>query len=122
MIESGEPEKNLAVIHIFCLLFQLTGDEKYWEMTKHVERNWSAEGGGDYLNGALAGLVSITAGPLDPTLFGALWIGAVGGAVVVLGVITLLVVRRVNQGTLARVQGMRRACVPARPPTGPPMR
>lgn len=38
------------------------------------------------LNGALAGLVSITAGPLDPPLVGALWIGAVGGAIVVFAV------------------------------------
>ncbi|MDN5786555.1 ammonium transporter, partial [Pseudorhodobacter sp.] len=35
------------------------------------------------LNGALGGLVGITAGPLDPTLFGALWIGAVGGGIAV---------------------------------------
>ena len=38
------------------------------------------------LNGALAGLVSITAGPLDPSLFGSLWIGAVGGVIVVFAV------------------------------------
>ena len=38
------------------------------------------------LNGVLAGLVSITAEPLAPTLFGALWIGAVGGVIVVLTV------------------------------------
>ncbi|MDU8943937.1 ammonium transporter [Rhodophyticola sp. MJ-SS7] len=38
------------------------------------------------LNGALAGLVSITAEPLAPTLFGSLWIGAIGGVIVVLTV------------------------------------
>ena len=41
------------------------------------------------LNGALAGLVSITAEPLAPTLFGALWIGAICGVIVFLTV-TLL--------------------------------
>ena len=38
------------------------------------------------LNGALAGLVSITAEPLGPSLFDALWIGAVGGVIVVFAV------------------------------------
>ena len=35
------------------------------------------------LNGALAGLVSITAEPLTPTLIESTWIGAVGGVIVV---------------------------------------
>ena len=38
------------------------------------------------LNGALAGLVSITAEPLAPSLFGSALIGAIGGVIVVLTV------------------------------------
>lgn len=41
------------------------------------------------LNGALAGLVSITADPLSPTAFGALLVGAVGGVIVVFSVLAL---------------------------------
>ncbi len=38
------------------------------------------------LNGAIGGLVSITAGPLDPTPLAAIAIGAVGGLIIVFGV------------------------------------
>ncbi|MDX1402882.1 MAG: ammonium transporter [Woeseiaceae bacterium] len=41
------------------------------------------------LNGALAGLVAITAEPLAPTPFGATLIGAVGGLIVVLSIVLL---------------------------------
>ncbi|CEA04281.1 ammonium transporter [Pseudomonas saudimassiliensis] len=41
------------------------------------------------LNGALAGLVSITADPLSPTALGAMLVGAVGGVIVVFSVLAL---------------------------------
>ncbi|MGM0543010.1 MAG: ammonium transporter [Pseudomonadota bacterium] len=41
------------------------------------------------LNGALAGLVAITADPLSPTALGATIIGAVGGLIVVAAIVTL---------------------------------
>ncbi|PRY64935.1 ammonium transporter [Vreelandella songnenensis] len=41
------------------------------------------------LNGALAGLVAITADPLSPTGLGAAIIGAVGGLIVVMAIVTL---------------------------------
>ena len=41
------------------------------------------------LNGALAGLVAITAEPLAPTPVGATLIGAAGGLLVVLSIVTL---------------------------------
>ncbi|MFG6667770.1 ammonium transporter [Halomonas sp. HNIBRBA4712] len=41
------------------------------------------------LNGALAGLVAITADPLSPTALGAAIIGAIGGVIVVAAIVTL---------------------------------
>ncbi|QJQ95487.1 MULTISPECIES: ammonium transporter [Halomonadaceae] len=41
------------------------------------------------LNGALAGLVAITAEPLAPTALGAVIIGAIGGLIVVFSIVTL---------------------------------
>ncbi len=41
------------------------------------------------LNGALAGLVSITADPLSPSALGAMLVGAVGGVIVVFSVLAL---------------------------------
>lgn len=41
------------------------------------------------LNGALAGLVAITAEPLEPSAFGAMLIGMVGGLIVVLSIVML---------------------------------
>ena len=41
------------------------------------------------LNGALAGLVSITADPLSPSAFSAVLVGAVGGVIVVFSVLAL---------------------------------
>ena len=41
------------------------------------------------LNGALAGLVAITAEPLAPTPFGATMIGAAGGVLVVISIVTM---------------------------------
>lgn len=41
------------------------------------------------LNGAIAGLVSITADPLSPSVLGATMIGAAGGALVIIAIVTL---------------------------------
>ncbi|WP_192035810.1 ammonium transporter [Halomonas sp. YLGW01] len=41
------------------------------------------------LNGALAGLVAITADPLSPSALGAAFIGAIGGLIVVLSIVSL---------------------------------
>ena len=55
-----------------------------------ISRAWFGKGDLTMaLNGALAGLVAITAEPLAPTPFGATLIGGVGGLIVVLSIVTL---------------------------------
>lgn len=62
-LDSGEsvlaakaPEKNMAVIHGFCLLYQRTGEARYLRMAREIERLWQVPPAGDYVRVALAGV------------------------------------------------------------------
>ncbi len=49
-------EMNLAPMHIFALLYQMTGEEKYIRFAKHIEADLASENAGDYIRTALAGV------------------------------------------------------------------
>ena len=46
---------NGSAGRIFCLLYEVTGVERYFAMAKKFERNWETTEDGDYVNAALAG-------------------------------------------------------------------
>lgn len=52
---AGAHEMNQAVIHAFCLLYHRTGEPRYVEMARFIERDWQTPPCGDYLRTALAG-------------------------------------------------------------------
>ena len=47
---------NLAPIHVFCLLYEQTGEERYLRMAREIERDCETPPAGDYVRTALAGL------------------------------------------------------------------
>ena len=56
LVETGSEEMNLAPIHVLCLLYERTGEERYLEMAREIEREFETPPAGDYVRTALAGL------------------------------------------------------------------
>ena len=53
VIEAGDPEMNMAIIHGLGMLHRATGEPRYLRMMREVERDW--ERAGDYLRAGLDG-------------------------------------------------------------------
>ena len=50
---AGAQPMNQALIHIFAILYQETGEDAYLQMVEAIEEDWKSPGSGDYLNSAL---------------------------------------------------------------------
>lgn len=55
-IGAGAEEMNLAVSHVLCLLYEVTGRGRYFRMVREIERDWETPPAGDYIRTALRGL------------------------------------------------------------------
>jgi len=55
-INAGAEEMNLAVSHVLCLLYEVTGNKRYLRMVHEIERDWETPPAGDYVHTALSGL------------------------------------------------------------------
>jgi hypothetical protein len=53
IFDAGSPEMNMAVIHALGKLHRLTGEPRYLQMMREIEKDW--ERAGDYLRTGLAG-------------------------------------------------------------------
>ncbi|MFN8514719.1 MAG: glycoside hydrolase family 127 protein [Thermomicrobiales bacterium] len=55
VLEAGSEEMNESSAHIFALLYQETGEARYLELLRAIERDWEEPPSGDYVRAALAG-------------------------------------------------------------------
>jgi uncharacterized protein len=55
-LHAGAEEMNLAISHIFCLLYEVTGQERYLRMAREIEKDWETPPAGDYVRTANQGL------------------------------------------------------------------
>ncbi len=55
IVQTGNAEKNQAIIHALCLLYRWTNEQKYFTQAKEIINEFHQEGAGDYLRNALAG-------------------------------------------------------------------
>jgi uncharacterized protein len=56
ILEAGESDKNTAVIHVLCLLFEKTGKPDYLAMARSIEASWDSPEAGGYLSAGLQGI------------------------------------------------------------------
>jgi len=54
-ISAGSDEMNLSSIHGFCILYKITGNERYLRMAREIEKDWETPPAGDYVRTALEG-------------------------------------------------------------------
>ncbi len=52
---AGAEEMNMAVSHIFCILYEETGERRYLDMARQIEKEWEVPPAGDYVRAPLAG-------------------------------------------------------------------
>ncbi|HWD38746.1 MAG TPA: beta-L-arabinofuranosidase domain-containing protein [Fimbriimonas sp.] len=52
---TGSPEMNQAIVHGFAMLYRKTGERRFLQGAEQVVDEFSSEGAGNYLQGALAG-------------------------------------------------------------------
>ena len=55
VVQAGSEEMNQSSAHGFALLYQETGEKRYLDMLRHIERDWETPPSGDYVRSALAG-------------------------------------------------------------------
>jgi DUF1680 family protein len=56
ILEAGESEKNTAIIHVLCLLYEKTRKPEYLAMVRHIEKSWDEPEGGGYIEAGLKGI------------------------------------------------------------------
>jgi DUF1680 family protein len=55
VLHAGSEEMNESSAHVFALIYQQTGEERYLKLLREIERDWEAPPSGDYVRSALAG-------------------------------------------------------------------
>lgn len=55
VVHAGSEEMNQSSAHVFALLHRETGEKRYLDMLRHIERDWETPPSGDYVRTALAG-------------------------------------------------------------------
>lgn len=56
ILSAGAEEMNMAISHVFCLLYQATGNARYLQMAREIEKDWETPPAGDYVRTALRGI------------------------------------------------------------------